>query len=328
MQNNSEILNLIIQILSYQDNIVTDNPSRQSINWTRRYQSLEIKNPYGNTVRIPPGSSFSIFNSAIPTALDGTSVLSLLQLSSENSIYRIQLLSGAGQFRTPRAVSGLAGCNVTINNGAVAVFDFTPAVISAVQPGDVMRIAGQVLYDTPPFQFNPMNAGLWQVLGVSGSQITVVRPVGQMFSGATENPAGPITNDVKFYSNDQVQAGYKFDLTGTFSQVSQRTYMVVDATPTTIDFCSTQPIPLEASLTYVPNTLTVYTDSKKLIYIECDQDAVVQFNADTSNNNRLTPVSPGDPLLPAFLNKWGDTYLCNVVNRSINTMKVKFFLGE
>jgi hypothetical protein len=291
--------------------------------------TIPLRNPYSNTVTLPPGGSFSMFDSTIATGLDGTSVLSMELLSAQNSIYRIQLVSGDGAFRTARSsVSTPAGCTVTLNNNAVAVFNFASATLTGVQPGDIMRIAGQILYDTGPFQFNPLNAGLWTVLSVSGTSVTVARPVGVPFSGVQESPAGPVNNDVEFYANNLVQVGNKIDVTGTFSVVSQRTYTVLDATPTTIDFCSTAPIPLESNLSYVPGTLTAYTDLKRLVYIECDQSGVVQFNADTSNNNRLTPVRSGDELLPALACKWGDTYACTVVNQSVNPMNVKFFFGE
>jgi hypothetical protein len=125
-----------------------------------------------------------------------------------------------------------------------------------------------------------------------------------------------------------VQAGYKFALTGTFSQVSQRTFVVSDATPQWIDFVSTTPLPDQSGLTYVPGTMVIYSESKIFVAIEVDQDTVVQFNADTSNNVVINPIKPGTKDLVGSFMKWGNAYACVVVNTSINPLNVKFWTGE
>jgi hypothetical protein len=102
----------------------------------------------------------------------------------------------------------------------------------------------------------------------------------------------------------------------------------LDATPTTIDFVSATPLPLETLVAYVSGTITVFVSSKKLISIEVDQECVVRFNADASDNNRVTPIAAGNSSLVGFLSKWGDSYSCEIVNKSLNACNVKFFTAE
>jgi hypothetical protein len=145
---------------------------------------------------------------------------------------------------------------------------------------------------------------------------------------------------VQFYSAAGIQVGDKMAITGTFSQVTQNTYMIQAVTPTSLDFVSTNAIPIEGPLTYIPSTIQFYTDAQRFVYIEVDQPAAVQFNADTSFNTMLNPIAqniPGGNCLPqinpqeemvGYLHKWGNSYKCVVVNTSVNSLKVKFFLGE
>ena len=217
--------------------------------------------------------------------------------------------------------------------GNVYTFTVDPANasvpdVSSVQVGDIMRINGQMGYDTPPYAFNAINSGTWIVISNSGSVIQAIRPAGISFSAAQETAPGPTVNDVMFYANDKVMPGMMFQITGTFSPVTQRTYTVLDSTPNFIQFCSTQPIPKEDGLTFVPGTATFYTGVKKMVYVEVDQSCAVQFNGQTDMLNMITPIKPGSRNLRGFLTKLGETYSCTVVNDSVNQAHVKFFTVE
>jgi len=323
------ILNIINQILCYGDSTgVTDNPHQRSFDHTRRIHSIPVSNPKSDTRQIPPGGSLSIFNGTVPTLLSGASTVSLTLLSSATSTYRLKVTAGPAGFRTARAVSGIVACTVTINNNALATFNFTAATLTGVQVGDIMRISGVSSNDgSGPFAFNDLNSGLWVVAGISGVQVSCVRETGEPFSGATESVA-TATNDVQFYSPDGVQEGNKFSITGTFSPVSQKTFEVLAVTSNSVDFVSASPLPNESGLTYVATTVTFYSESKKLVYVEVDQDAVVRFDSDASNNNRVSPIQPGTQDLCGYIHKWGDSYSCTVVNRSVNPLNLKYFTCE
>jgi hypothetical protein len=220
---------------------------------------------------------------------------------------------------------------VAINNNAIATFTFPGATLTAVQVGDIMRINGLFSYDTAPYAFNPLNAGLWTVVAVAGDVISAIRPLGTSFQAAAEAPLLAINNDVMFYANDVVAPGMMFQITGTFSQVSQRTYSVLNSTPKFIDFVSTQPLPQEDSLTYIPGTIIFYTGVKKLIHIEVDQQCAVQFNGATDTTNQINPMDVGIDNCrrnKGFMTKIGEAYSCTVVNMSINTCRMSFFTVE
>ncbi|MGH7240814.1 MAG: hypothetical protein ACREGB_00790 [Candidatus Saccharimonadales bacterium] len=328
----SNILSVTTQILSYKDSTgVTDNPQQRNVDWTRRIDTIMSCAATSDEKTIAPGDSLVIFSGYKPTALNGSSVVALQAVSPQNSVYRLSVTAGPSAFRTARTPSGIANCVVTVNNNAVAVFNFTAATLNDVAVGDIMRIKGAVMYDTGPYAFNPLNAGIWKIIGISGTQVSCVRLPGQSFSGVVESPTG-VAADVQFYSSTGIQDGDKMTITGVFSVVSQKTFVARNVTPTTVDFVSAQPLPNETGLTYVTGAITFYSSAKRQVYVEADQDAVVQFNADTSNNNKLSPIvcanGSASQVIPGFIHKWGDTYSCTVVNMSINPLNIKFILGE
>jgi len=328
---NDYILNIIDHLLCYGDGVVTDNPHQRAIDNRVRMESLAVKNPYGNAQDLAPGQSFTLFANVIPSGLDGTSNVSIDPVGPAASVYRLTLNSGAGAFRTARAVSGIVNCTVAINNNSLATFTFTAATISSVQVGDLMRINGQLGYDTAPYAFNPINSGLWKVIGVSGVVVSAVRPNNMSFAAVAETPATAVTNDVEFFADDGIRPGMMFQISNTFSPVTQRTYCVQASTPTTIDFVSTQPIPQEDALTYIPGSIVVYTGVKKLVHIEVDQQVAVQFNGATDTTNQITPMDVGTDdckKTKGFMTKTGEAYSCTVVNMSINTCRMSFFTVE
>jgi hypothetical protein len=325
---NDHILNVINHLLCYSDGIVTDNPHQRAIDHRLRLDSIAVKNPYGSTKTLAPGETFQLFANAISVGLNGTSVLNLSMVNAEDSTYRLAIASGSGAFRTAKAVSGLSTCAVTINNSAVAVFNFAGATLSSVAVGDIMRIKGQDTNDTGPFAFNPINAGTWKVIGVSGTAISAIREVGSPFTGVQETIATSVASDVIFYADDLIRKGMKFQVAGTFSQVTWRTFEVSSATPTFVEFTSTEAIPEETGLTYIPSSIVFYTGVKKLVYVEADQECAVRFNGATDDSNRITPIKSGDRYLKGFINKMGDSFSCEVVNKSINGCVVKFFTVE
>lgn len=324
---NDHILNLINQILCYSDPGVTDNPHERAFDHRRRYESISVKNPSGDSRKLAPGESFSVFQNAVATGLSGASVVQIALVNSEKSVYRLSS-SGSDIFRTSRAPTGLAACAVTINNQSVAVFDFTGATLTGVLVGDIMRIKGANVYDAGPYLFNPINSGIWKVIGISGTKISAVREVGKAFEAVAESVAGPVASDVQFYADDKVRPGMQFQVSGTFSQVTQRVFEVQNSTPDSIDFVSTAAIPEETGLTYVSGSVVFYTGIKRMIYVEADQECSIRFNGQTDDNNLITPIQGGDQVLRGSFMKWGDTYSCTVVNRSVNTCSIKFFTVE
>lgn len=242
------------------------------------------------------------------------------------------------------AISTLSGANyvaVAVNNNAVAVFNFGSATLSGVVVGDTMRISGVSVYDgAGPFAFNPINSGFWTIIGISGTILTAIRPIGVPFAAVQENAAAQ-SSDVQIYSAAGIQVGDHMAISGTFSEVTQQTYLIQAVTPASIDFVSTAAIPQEGPLSYVSDSIQFYTEAKRFVYLEADQSCAVQFNADTSTNTIIDPIAPNLPgggqcppqpgpqeELVGYLNKWGSAYKCVVQNLSVNPLKLKFFTSE
>ena len=322
-----EILNAVTHLMAYSDSSgQTDNPRQRVFDWTRQFSGIEVANPNSDHKVVVPGGSYTIFDGSGSHSMDGTSTLSLALLPNTDPIYRLSVTGPAG-FRTARAVSGIVACTVTVNNNAVAIFNFTSSTLTGVVAGDIMRINGVVTNDSGPYAFASTNAGNWVVIGVTGTAVSCVRPVGEQFSGLAEVVA-VATNNVQFYSSSGIQVGDKIDISGSLSVVSWGRYIVADVTATSIYFVSGLPLPNETGIAYVPTTISFFTQSKKLVYIEADQESVVQLDGDTGTKVRISPMTPGSPSLVGYFHKWGDTYKCVVVNRSVNVMNLKWITGE
>lgn len=321
------ILNIINHLLAYSDPYVTDSPHQRAFDHTKRIQSIPVSNPYSSFATLAPGASLKVFDGTIASGLTGSSVVSISLLSAQDSMYKLNVSSGPSSFKTARSTSGITTCQVIVNNNAIVSFNFAGATLSGVVPGDILRIKGQKMYDAGPYAFSPLNSGIWKIVAVAGSQVSCTRQTGELFEGTSESVASA-ASDVQFYADDGVQKGHKFVISGTFSPASFRAYQVSDATPTSISFVSSQPIPLESNLSFVPGSIVFYKSIKKLIYIEVDQDAVVRFDADTTDNNRVTPIQTGNDQLVGYLHKWGDSFSCEIVNKSVNTCSVKFLTAE
>ncbi len=325
---NDHILNLITQLLCYADPSVTDNPHERAFDHRRRLESIAVKNPSGDSKMLAPGESFSIVQNTISSGLSGASTVQITQVSAQNSVYRLKVTAGPDAFRTARSVLLPAGCTVTVNNQSVAVFDFAAATLVGVTVGDIMKINGDASYDTGPFQFNPINSGLWKVIGINGgTKVSCTRLVGQPFQAVAETVVA-VGSDASFFADDMIRPGMQFQVSGTFSPVTHRTFEVLNSTPSYIDFVSTAAIPEETGLTYDPDSVVFYTGVKRMVYAECDQECSIRFNGQTDDRNRITPIEAGNASLRGNMIKWGDTYSCTIVNKSVNACTIKFFMVE
>ena len=328
----SSIANIITQILTYSDTVgTTDNPLLQSFNWSRRLSAVAVNNPDHKELRIPPGGTKILFDGLRTNTLNATSVVEISNISG--ALYKLAVTAGAiGGWRTLRSITGLSNVNITINNDSVATFELVGAVLTGIQSGDVLRVAGETTFDVAPYDFNPINSGLWVVIGVSGVKIQAVRSVDEPFSGIAEAVTGTDASQISVYSPDGVQKDDKFELSGAFSQASHKVYVVKDVTDKVIYFVSTSQIPEE--IVNYPDPLVsghsfvAYTSAKKLFYLETDQEVSVKFNDDSGDTVKISPIAAGNPDLIGYLHKFGSCYKVAVRNRSVNTAKVLYFVAE
>jgi len=326
------IANIITQILTYSDTVgTTDNPQLRNFDWNRRLSAIPIDNPDHKEIRIPPGETVTLFDGLRTHSLDDTSVVGISNV--EGAMYLLSVTSGqSALFRAPRSISPLTDVAITVNNDSVATFVFTGATLTGVVAGDVMRVAGESTFDDFTFDFNSLNSGLWKVIGISGNQVQVTRLVGQAFSGTDETVTGTDATQIEIYSSAGIQAEDRFELKSPFSFVSQKVFCVKDVTPDKIYFISTAPIP-EESISYPDpiingQSLSIYSNLKKVFYFETDQEVSVRFNDDASDNVKVCPISAGNPDLIGYFHKYGPSYKAVVKNRSVDTAKILYFVAE
>lgn len=334
----ASIVSVINQILSYADSFgQTDNPNLRDFDWTRTYSAIACNNPSSDKIKIMPGQTVTLFDGSTSTLLDATSVMDLTLVDS--SVYKLEVTAGSSGFRTARdTVGAYTTAQVTVNNNSVASFNFDDAGgidFAAVQIGDILRIAGEKVYDTSPYAFTSLNSGLWTIIAVdSVNQILqCVRKAGCPFEGITEAVTGIAASDVEIYTATGIQKGDKFEILNSFSSPTHRIYEVLDARPDAILFISTLPIPEETSVAYLDpivngESVIFFSDAKKMIYVEVDQDTVIRVNEDTTDANKVSPFEAGSSSLVGYYNKSGLVYKAEVVNKSVNTVNVLFFVAE
>lgn len=324
------ILNITTQILSYSDNVGnTDNPAQRNYDWGRRLMGLVVSDPTHKTVKVAPGATMTVFNSVASTNIATGDTLDLEYIG--DSVYALHIDSGTGSFRTARAVTGIVAgpATVQIFNNALARYTFDlAAALTGVVPGDIMRIASLNTYSDGPFGFNDINAGLWYVLAVNGTSVDVYRGPDLFCDGVNETVPSVLAGDVEFYSASGVQAGDTITMNGTFSPVSYGQYDIIDATPDTIYFTSTKPLPEQLGVTVVANTISIFGEAKNYLYLEADQPVAVRLNADTSDNNLVEPIVAGDPKQVGFLHKTGLVYKIEIVNKSVVPCNIHYFIAE
>ncbi len=326
----ASILNITTQILSYSDNLGnTDNPAQRNFDWGRRLVGLLVEDPTNKVIRIAPGATMTVFNSATQTNIIANDVLSLEY--EGDSVYSLSIDSGTGSFRTARTVTGIVGspAQVQIFNNALGKFTFDAgADLTAVLPGDIMRVASLNTFASAPFGFNDLNAGIWYVLAVGTNSVDVYRGPDKFCDGVNESVVEVLAGDIQFYSPTGVQTGDTVSISGTFSPVSFGQYDVVDATPDTLYFTSTKPLPSQTTVTYLTNTISVFGEAKKFLYLEVDQPVAVRLNGDLTDNNTIDPIVAGDPKQVGFLHRTGLVYKIEIVNKSVVPVNINYFIAE
>lgn len=298
----------------------TNNPLRRYADWTRHITSESVSNPSVEDFDLLPGETKLIFSGSRSTAVDGTTEFDLSLHPTQASVYRMTHSAGtAPSFRTSRALA-LDGEEVTIsiNNNATAVLalDGSSAKnFNAVQVGDTVFLPGVTTGDDANV-FNLNNEGFWLVLARTTLTLTLRRRVGEAFVGVAETVT--LTNDVQLqaFSSTGVQIGDSMEISAGFSALAHKVYIVAEVTPSWVQFLSTEPLPLEDGAVPAATGLAFYSQAKRFVRVEVDQDAILRLNGDTGSTLRLAPRIAGDQEAVAHFEAWGSFWSLTIVNRS------------
>jgi hypothetical protein len=315
------ILDIHSTHLIYGDgDFTTNNPQRRYVDWSRHVVSVAVENPSARTYDLMPGEERVIFSGTRSTSVDETTAFTLTLSPVNPGVYRLAHTSGAAPSFRPVRVLDLTGEDivVSINNNATASFSLPNAStssFSSVQVGDTVFVPGVSTGDGSS-PFNPNNGGFWIVLSRTAKSLTLRRPVGDAFVGVAETVTISDESQIQIFGASGVQLNDSVEIAAGFSPITQRTVVVSSVTPSWVEFLSTEPLPLESDILPGPLGIVFYSDAKRFIRVETDQEAVVRLNGDTGSSLRLSPRFPGDPDGFAYFEKWGSVWQLSVVNRS------------
>jgi hypothetical protein len=320
-------LTLIIKALSFDDDAVNSNPAQKGIDRGRTLSGLTVENDETLKVMVDPGASVTVFDGSRTLGHDNTTDLQLTLSPLDPNRYRVTCTSGPSPaFRTNRNLA-TSGKNVQwqVNANQTATLTIT-AYSPPWSVGDTLFVPGASTGDSPS-AFNALNEGYWTILAASGNQATLARFPGEVFSGFTETVTSPDNNALQAFSAAGVQVGDTIDISAGFSVTAQHSYDVVAVNPNWVEFISTAPLGEEVAQPGQAG-FVIYDAAKRFLYIETDQEVVVQVNGDTGNYNRVEPVLPGDKKFVGPYMKWGHAWKLVLVSRSTARANVTVCAAE
>lgn len=324
--------NLRSNVVAFGDTLTPSNPQRKAFDWMRSMQGLLINNPRSDAYVIAANTTQLLFDGTRLTAIDNTTEFSLTLSPLASNQYRLTY-TGTGtapNFRTDRALT-LSGASITItvNPNATATLVAPSSSFTSVIVGDWLLVPGISTGDTPGV-LNIANEGYWVVLAKNGSSSTLqlARLAGQPFSAYGQTIVLTSNTQIQAFSSAGLQLSDKVEISNGFSLPILQSYTIVAVAPTYFEFLSDAPLPVNQ--TGIPGALGIqfYTNAKKFLRIEADQESVIRLNGDLGNTQRLSPWLAGDPEQVAEYTKVGPVWSLIVVNRSTVDLNVNMISVE
>ena len=109
---------------------------------------------------------------------------------------------------------------------------------------------------------------------------------------------------------------------------NQQTFSVVDVTSKYIQFESSMALAEEDNVAPGIGGLLVFTNAKRYIALEADQECIVRVNGDTSSLHRVTPWVANDCSKPGQYVRTGPTWVLQVINSSSKSMNLIVISAE
>lgn len=316
-------------LAAFSDVAINSNPAKNNVDWGTT-RSLDIGDPENKAKTLAAGESITLFSGTRSLGINGSSSFTLALSTLSSSLYRLTW-AGAGTapaFRTDRALTNNTQTLVITANGNSTLTVTGPSgAFTGVVAGDTLFFPGPTTGDavTP---FSAQNEGYWLVLTASSTVLQIRRPTGTDFTGVAESVVVTANSQVQAYSAAGVQVGDTVLLSAGFSAGTLKSYSVVSVNPNWVEFYDTTGLP--ATETAVPGVagLVVYTDAKRMIHVEYDQDCVIQVNGDSSQLNRLSPWEAADPDQTGWYERVGPCWSLTVVNVSQTDLNIFYFGAE
>jgi hypothetical protein len=324
---NTVILNINSNACAYGDSTVNSNPKRRYFDWQRNYNGLSVSNPKSEQYSVPARTMLNLFNGTRPTTVGSNTAFNLTFLA--DSRYRFAYVSGTD----PSLATDIpltfgstsfvvtANANSTLTIAAQAATPFT-----GVAAGHTIYIYGP--NDGVVGAFNPSNAGAWKVLGATTATLTLARFSGTSFEGISENVTCSAANNMICYLLSTVQVGDKVSIDGGFQIDAQKTFTISDITSKWFEVVSAEPMVNETNVTPGASNIAFYSQMKRFVRVEVDQDTKVYFNNSTDEHQTIQPWVAADPEQTGWLERTGSIWNTTVYNRSLSPMTVTLFSVE
>jgi WD40 repeat protein len=216
---------------------------------------------------------------------------------------------------------------VVQTNGSLKITAGTGTPFSSLQAGDEVFIPGTSTGDIAG-AFNVLNEGFWSVLatGSSGANVTLIRSGDFSGYGEVVTPSAP--GQLIGFAADGVQEDDKIELSAGFAPAARRTFNLVAVTSKWVEFKSSTPLAAESGIAPGSSGIKFYTDEKRFVQIEVDQDATVRLNGDTGSTLKLSPWWAGDPKQVATMIKVGPVWSLKILNTSSQALHCKIISAE
>jgi hypothetical protein len=314
----------ITQSLGYDGESPNSNPVITGINRRISFNNIPVDNPQTVVNDIGPGASLTIFNGSRTLATDGSTAFSLTLSPINPTTYRLLNTAGtAPVFRTDRGIN-VSTIPLTLSVGqnlALTITANTGSPFTAIQVGDTVFIPGITTGDTAG-PFNTLNEGFWYVLTGGTSVITVARDPSVIFSGISEVVTPSLQSQLLAFSSDNVQVGDTLNLSLGFAASALHAYLITAVTPKWVEFTSTTPLGNQTVIVPTAAGIAIYTNAKRFVSIETEQEIIYQVNGDTGMFNKVTPLIAGTGNLNGTFYKWGTVWQLVIINHSTNLSKV------
>lgn len=326
-------LNLYTKLLAFGDRTVNSNPRLRSVDWERDASGISVSDPDSRGHKVQAGDSKLVFDGSRSTTIDGSTQFSIGLLTGFTSTYRVSHTGGTSPgFRTGRGLTFntcvltfLVNTNniVTLSVPALSADDF-----ASVQVGDSIFIPHTTTGDSANV-ISTLNAGYWTVAAkASALSISIIRENVDEFEGVSETVTLTSNNQIRAYGSSGVQVDDTVVISAGFSATTKKSFTVTAVTDLFIEFVSTLGLPDETGITPGAAGMLLSTDSKRVLYVEADQECVLQLNGDTGEYQRLSPIEAGNPNMPGIYLKWGAVYSLTVLNKSASTLNIIVITAE
>jgi len=312
--------NLNIYLNAYSDPISTNSPNMQNFKWDKSLNALPVSNPRSDQFTLAPMESRTLFSGVRTLLQDNTTQYTISLVPFTSNTYLLTNVGGAApNFRTPRTTGADATTQITVvANGPVFTFSSTSGtplnlISGGVVVGDYVQIGNL---------FNMNNQGVFQIIALSATSFSIQNP-----SGVAEGPitlGSGFSSQISIFSAAGVQINDTLDIFGGFSSVTQGSYQITSVAANSLQFYSTEILPLEGPIT--TDMITIYSQVKNFVYMEADQECNISING-----NSIATIEPfviNNTTSPGVFMLKSTMFSIIITNNSINTANVYFAAVE